>query len=155
MSWRNTPTWQRRVRSERGAALIEMAVISPLLLLLVFGAGDFGRIMYHAQTLTNAARAGAAFAVQTTGYLTDSAGIQLAADEEAQNIGPITVTSQRVCECPGGTVVSCTGSSCAGYGAVQAFVEVTATTTFTPLTASFPGIPGSTLLTRVAKVRAQ
>ncbi len=149
-------TWHHQARSERGSALIEMALVSPLLLLLVFGAGDFGRIMYHAMTLTNAARAGAAFAVQTTGYLTNTADIQLAAEQEAQNIGPITVTSQRVCECPGGTVVSCTGgSSCAGYGAVQGFVEVTATTTFTPLTAAFPGIPGSTALTRVAKMRAQ
>ena len=146
---------RRRVRSERGGALIEMAVISPLLLLLVLGAGDFGRIMYYAITLTDAARSGAAFGARTTSRSADTTGIQVAADEAAQNLPPITVTSQRICECTGGAVVACSTTSCAGYGPPMVFVEVTATTTFTPLSASFPGIPGSTLITRVAKVRSQ
>lgn len=133
-----------------------MALISPLLLLLVLGVGDFGRIMYHGITLGNAARAGAAYGAQSsTQYLGESAGIRLAAEEEAQNIGPITVTSQRVCECTGGAVVACTTISCPGYGAPMAFVQVTTNTTFTPISSSFPGIPGATTLTRVAKVRAQ
>ena len=55
----------------------------------------------------------------------------------------------------GGTVVACTTASCAGYGAPLAFVEVTASETFTPISVSFPGIPGATVLTRVAKVRVQ
>ena len=130
-------------------------MVSPLLLLLVFGAGDFGRVMYYGITLENAARAGAAFGAQSTGHLTDSTNIRTAAQQEAQNIGSITVTSSRVCECPAGTAVSCGTNSCAGYGAPLAFVEVTATTTFTPLTGAFPGIPASTLLSRTAKVRAQ
>ena len=132
-----------------------MALLSPLLLLLVLGAGDFGRIMYHAITLTNAARAGAAWGAQSTAHLNDTSGIQLAADEEAVNIGAITVASNRICECPGGTVVACSLQSCAGYGQPLAFVEVTTSATFTPLSASFPGIPDATLVTRVAKVRAR
>ena len=131
-----------------------MAALSPLLLVLVFGAGDFARIMYHAITLTNAARAGAAFGSQNPGRTGDTAGIQVAAEEEAQNIGSITVSSQSVCECVGGAVVSCTTGSCAGYGAPMVFVEVTTSAPFTPLTASFPGIPASSVLTRVAKIRA-
>ena len=87
------------------------------------------------------------------GRAVDATGIQVASEEEAQNLPPITVASQRICECSGGAGVACSTTSCAGYGAPLVFVEVTATTTFTPLTASFPGIPGSTPLTRVAKVR--
>lgn len=54
-----TPTtnrpWRRR---ERGAAMVEMAIVLPLLLLLVFGIIEFGRL-YNAQvTLTHAAREG-------------------------------------------------------------------------------------------------
>ena len=147
--------WRRRAESNSGAALIEAAVVSPLLILLVFGAGDFGRVMYYGITLENAARAGAAFGSQSTGHLTDSTNIRTAAEQEAQNIGSITVNSSRVCECPAGTVVSCSTSSCTGYGAPLAFVEVTTTTTFTPLTGAFPGIPASTPLSRTAKVRAQ
>lgn len=44
---------------DRGAAAVEMALVLPLLLLLVFGVIDFGR-MFNAQlTLTEAAREGA------------------------------------------------------------------------------------------------
>ncbi len=146
---------RRLARSGYGGALIEMALVTPLLLLLVLGVGDFGRIMFYGITLTNAARAGAAFGSQGLGNLADTNGIRVAAEQEAQNIGPITVTSQRVCECTSGTAVACTVANCAGYGAPMAFVEVTATTTFTPLSASYPGIPGASLMTRVAKVRAQ
>ena len=43
---------------ERGAAMVEMAIVLPLLLLLVFGIIEFGRL-YNAQvTLTHAAREG-------------------------------------------------------------------------------------------------
>lgn len=147
--------WACLGRSECGSALIEMALVSPLLLLLVLGVGDFGRILYHGITLSNAARAGAAYGAQSTLHLGDAAGIQLAAEEEAQNIGPITVTSERVCECASGTAVACTTASCSGYGAPMAFVRVTTSTTFTPISASFPGIPDGATLTRVAKVRAQ
>ena len=154
MTGRVGRTWRTGARSDRGGALIEMAVMSPLLLSLVLGAGDFGRVMYHAITLTNAARAGAAYGAQSNAQLADATGIRLAAEQEAQNIGAISVTSQRVCEC-GGVGVACSTASCGGYGAVLAFSEVTATTTFTTLTGSFPGIPASVPLTRVAKIRAQ
>ena len=142
-------------RSDRGGSLIETALVTPLLLLLVLGVGDFGRIMYHAITLGHAARAGAAFGSQSVGHLTNTAGIRTAAEEEAQNIGTIGVSSQRVCECTGGTAVSCQTSNCSGYGAPKAFVEVTTTINFTPLSAVVPGIPNGTLLTRTAKVRTQ
>ena len=51
--------WLGRFVSNSGTALVEAAIVSPLLLLLVFGAGDFGRVMYYGITLENAARAGA------------------------------------------------------------------------------------------------
>ena len=147
--------FRRKAERERGAALIEMAAVSPLLILLVFGAGDFGRVMYHGVTLTNAARAGAEYGRDSSGKAALSGQILVATQDDAQDIPPFTINSQRICECPSGTVVSCTTQSCAGYGAPLVFVEVTATTTFMPLTAPFPGIPASVPLSRVAKVRAQ
>jgi Flp pilus assembly protein TadG len=51
----------------KGQALVEMAIILPLLLLLVLGIFEFGRAMYIKNTLTNAARAGARAAVVTYG----------------------------------------------------------------------------------------
>lgn len=40
-------------------ALVEFALILPLMLILVLGAMDFGRLFYHKIILTNAAREGA------------------------------------------------------------------------------------------------
>ncbi|MDP6605401.1 MAG: pilus assembly protein [Dehalococcoidia bacterium] len=144
----------RGAHPEGGAALVEMAVIMPLLLLMVMGVGDLGRVMYTAITLSHAARAGAAYGAQSNGHTGDAAGIQQAAEEEAQNIGTIGVTSQRICECTGGSPVSCTTASCGSYGPPRAFVEVTATQTYATLIA-YPGIPSTVPLSRTAKVRVQ
>lgn len=61
---------QRRFRGERGQALVEMALVLPLLLLLIFGIVEFGRIGHAYLTLNHAAREGARL------------GITGAADEE-------------------------------------------------------------------------
>lgn len=45
--------------NDRGAAAVEMALVLPMLLLLVFGIIDFGRMLNAQITLTEAAREGA------------------------------------------------------------------------------------------------
>ena len=46
------------IRARRGAALIEFAIIVPLLLLLVFGICEFGLLMKNYLTISQAAREG-------------------------------------------------------------------------------------------------
>ena len=69
---------------ERGAELIEFAIVTPLLLLLVFGIANFGLLFQRYEVLTNAAREGARVAAlpgyvaadvqnRVTQYLTGSA----------------------------------------------------------------------------------
>ena len=53
----------RRVRSQRGVALVETALTLPLVLLITIGAVEFGRAYQTWQVLTNAAREGARVAV--------------------------------------------------------------------------------------------
>jgi Flp pilus assembly protein TadG len=55
---RNAKT-RRFGRDERGAAMVEFAIIAPVLLLLVFGIVDFGRYFFLYNNLTNSAREGA------------------------------------------------------------------------------------------------
>lgn len=51
-------------RSERASALVEFAIIAPLLFMLVFGIMDVGRFFFDYNNLVNAAREGArSFAV--------------------------------------------------------------------------------------------
>jgi Flp pilus assembly protein TadG len=45
--------------NQKGAALLEFAIILPILLLLVFGIIEFGLLFYSKQVITNASREGA------------------------------------------------------------------------------------------------
>ena len=73
---------RRRIKSERGAALLEAAITLPMLLLVSVGIFEFGRAYQTWQILTNAAREGARMAVlpdssnsditaRVTQYMTD------------------------------------------------------------------------------------
>lgn len=54
---------RKRLKSERGAALLETAITIPLVLLIAVGIFEFGRAFQTWQVLTNAAREGARIAV--------------------------------------------------------------------------------------------
>lgn len=56
-----------RLKSERGAALLEAAITIPMLLLIAVGIFEFGRAFQTWQILTNAAREGARISVLPTG----------------------------------------------------------------------------------------
>src|SRR5947199_10201023 len=50
-------------RSRRGAAIIEFALLAPVLFMLILGMIEFGRVLMVAQLLTDAAREGGRQAV--------------------------------------------------------------------------------------------
>ncbi|PIU52954.1 MAG: hypothetical protein COS90_08745, partial [Deltaproteobacteria bacterium CG07_land_8_20_14_0_80_60_11] len=50
---------KRGLRSERGAIAVELAILLPVFLLLVFGIMDFGHAFYMKQMVSNASREGA------------------------------------------------------------------------------------------------
>jgi Flp pilus assembly protein TadG len=56
-------TATRARAGERGTAMIELAVVLPVLLMLIFAVGEFGLAFARYQVLTNAAREGAREAV--------------------------------------------------------------------------------------------
>jgi len=53
----------KRIRKDRGAAIVEVALTLPLLLLVSVGIFEFGRAYQTWQVLTNAAREGARIAI--------------------------------------------------------------------------------------------
>jgi len=53
----------QRIRNSKGQALVEFALILPILLLLIIGIIEFGRAFYMKNTLTNAVRHAARQAV--------------------------------------------------------------------------------------------
>jgi len=55
--------FKRFLHSEKGQAMVEFALVLPLLLALLCGIIDFGWLYYNQITLNNAAREGARYAV--------------------------------------------------------------------------------------------
>ena len=108
----------RRARSQRGAALIEVALTLPLLLLVSVGIFEFGRAYQTWQVLTNAAREGARMAVlpdstddaieeraraymesgQLPGF--DDADIDITHDNDIDTGGALATASQVTISCP-------------------------------------------------------
>jgi hypothetical protein len=68
----------------RGQELVEFAIVLPLLLLIVFGVLDLGRLFHALITITNAAREGARYAMI---FPDDLTGIDSVTRREAQNSG--------------------------------------------------------------------
>ena len=54
---------RKKKTSQEGAAVVEFAIVLPLLLLLLFGMIEFGLLMYNKQVITNASREGARWAI--------------------------------------------------------------------------------------------
>jgi Flp pilus assembly protein TadG len=88
-------TMMRRLRSERGAELIEFALVFPVLLLVVLGIVDFGFLFQRMEVVTNAAREGARMAVLPAYSSTD---VRNRVCAYVQN-GGVPVTT---CSAPGG-----------------------------------------------------
>ncbi len=103
-------------KSNRGQDLIEFAVMLPLLMIVLFGVIDLGRVLHASITIANASRTGARFATSygfedIGGVINfDTSEISARTQAEAQNSG-ISLNS---------VTVSCVGScaawqSCNGY----------------------------------------
>ena len=96
----------RGVRSERGAELIELALVLPILLLVFAGIVDFGLLFQRLLTVNNAAREGARIAVlpgytqtdvqnRVTQYVREGTG--------DDTISPTTVLTPVTVDPPGAT----------------------------------------------------
>ena len=157
---RGAPTGRCR---ESGQALIEIALLLPVLMLLTLGIIELGRYAFVSILVGNAARAGTAYGTQSLPQSVDTVGIQRAAGNDFRNNGQdpqnLSVISTVSCGCDvGGGIVSapCTGSG-AGVcttGRWVAVLSVTASSTFVPLF-TYSGIQSVALIrTSAVRVRA-
>lgn len=99
-------------REQRGQAIIEMVVVLPLLLFVVFGIVEFAAAWRTYHVVTNSSREGARRAVvsSNTTEVTDAVQDRLAAGGLDPSLATITVT------CDGGGTV--TNGICSGVDAV-------------------------------------
>jgi len=165
-------------RSDSGQSLIEVALLTPLLLLLALGVIEMGRYMYIGILVGNAARAGASFGVVRPG---DGPGITTAACNDfltnlhgnpaptcdgtaSASSNHLGVTSTQTCGCDNaGTIATlntgatfcdavpqATMTACTGHW--TAMINVQASGKF-PALYGYLGIPTSITLTKTATMR--
>jgi TadE-like protein len=115
-------------RKEKGAVAVEMAIVLPLLLLILLGIIEFGRVLNVQVSLTQAAREGARYAAIHHGEPGfDVSGTALAAAPSLSGLG-VSVTDN--------------ASSCSSSSNVQVRTTVSLPSLTGFLDAGFFGAPG-------------
>ena len=155
-----------RRRTDAGGALVELALVLPVLILVFVGTVDFGRVFYASQSLNNAARAGAQYGAASPARSGDFAGMEATA-VAATNTPGVSASATRLCQCAtdagafyptapsANTCNAPVATSCPG-GHLVVTVTVTTTKTFTTVMAGgLPGFMQSMTITRTATQRAQ
>jgi Flp pilus assembly protein TadG len=94
--------------SEAGTALVETALVFPILILLLAGAAAIAQATYAAIEVSNAARAGVAYGAQSVSQSADTTGIQTAAANDAGDLSATLTTTPTV------TGICSSGNSCTG-----------------------------------------
>ena len=125
---------------DRGQALVELALTAPVLIILVLGAVDFGRVYYAQVAVTNAAQNGATYASQDTTAATDTAGIKAAAMADMGDLLNTSPTNPDV------TVA--TGADPQGRLYADVTIEYTFSTIF-----PWPGLADSFSVDRTVRAR--
>lgn len=133
-----------------GSAILETAILMPLMIAMIVGTVDFGRAYCTAIEVASAAHAGALYGTQNP---TDTAGMVSASELDAPDVSTLTPVATYGCECSDGSsaVASCTSTPTCTYNYVN-YVSVTTTATYTPLI-PYPGVPHSLKLSSTALMR--
>jgi Flp pilus assembly protein TadG len=103
-----------RKHASPGAAIVELVVIAPLLLLLLLGLIQAGAAGDFAVEVGNAARAGVQYGAQNHTTAADTTGMVTAATNDANAAG-VTATARYFCQCENLTTSTCgQASPCVG-----------------------------------------
>jgi Flp pilus assembly protein TadG len=144
------------IREDKGQAFVELALILPVFILLLVGAAELGRLAYASVEVTNAARAGVAYAAQNHVTASDTSGIQLAATQDAPDITSISAVATQSCVCSDGTAITCAnaGTKCLSPGRIIESVQVTTSANINTLF-HLPAIPNTVTMRGQAIMRVE
>jgi len=136
-----TPRTQSLLAAEGGQNLLEFAFFVPVVLLVLLGAIEMGRLAYLSILVNNAAHAGVQYGAQNLATASDNIGMQNAALNDGQNISGLTAAASYYCSCADGSSSSCQPTDCAGSHRLV-YVQVNTTGQFHSLFV-YPGLPSS------------
>jgi Flp pilus assembly protein TadG len=146
----------RALRREAGSALVELALGMPLMVLILIGAAELGRVAYYSIEVSSAAYAGATFGAQNHGTAADTTDISAAAVQDAANVPSLNTATAVSCICSDGTTISCANAAtnCVAPARISEFVQVNTSTTLAPMF-DYPGISASWPLHGTAAMRVE
>jgi Flp pilus assembly protein TadG len=152
------------LREDKGQAFVELALVLPIFILLLVGVAEVGRLAYASIEVSNAARAGVAYAAQNHTTAADTNNIKTATSNDAPEITSLTPTTSYSCSCESSTgtitaLTSCSATNtnlttCPSPSRILVDVQVT-TTAQVDTIFHFPGIPSTVTLRGFATMRAE
>jgi Flp pilus assembly protein TadG len=119
-------------RGDAGAAMSELVIIAPLLLLLLLGLVEAGRAGNLALTVAGAARAGVQYGAQNHTTAADTTGMQTAATNDA-NLTGVSAVATTYCQCEDLTASTCGLAGACASNHQNTYVKVVVTGTETSL----------------------
>lgn len=156
--WPSERFWKSFYRRDEGAIVVEFALVIPVLVLLLIGAVDFGRLAVVGVAISSAAKAGAQYGAQSTATSVDTIGMRLAAEKDfnLSRLGTVSVNARWECRCPSNeAVTSCTVPTCTGADPTpRVYVQVQSTRSVA-LLLHYPGLPTTVSVVRRVVIRAQ
>ena len=144
---RHSRIFRAFVRDERGSALVETSLTGAIIIVpMMLGSIELGRIAYTAIEVANAARAAVSYGAENAGTVTDTTGIQTVAADDAANLTGLTTTPVVTGMCSDGSACTGTGNTCqntdCSTSQIETILTVRTSATYAPLI-RFPGIPTS------------
>lgn len=117
---------------DTGQALVELALMMVVLVPLLVGAAELGRVAYAAIEVSNAAKAAVQYGAQNHATAADTAGMLTAAQNDAFNLTGLTLTATTACICSNGTASTCLNTDCS-TSQIEPILTVKTQATFNPL----------------------
>lgn len=168
MKWR----YRKTQNGQRGNALLEAAIISPMMFLMLSGVIDFGRAFYFTDMAASAARSGAQYGIQSPSNFGNSVGMEVAAMNDAnagctsagKNVtcdpsasgqtayvggsNVFSATASSYCKDTSGNIIACSSANVRGY------VKVVTSISYN-LLLPWPGLPNPLSIGGEAIMRTQ
>jgi Flp pilus assembly protein TadG len=151
-------------KDNSGSAIVEIALVSPLFLLMLLGGFELGRVAHFTIEVQNAAHAGAAYGSQNSGTagVASQPAVTQAAQNDAPDVSGLTATPGNACvcetlttgsdptyapssgtiSCSDPTIIACSGSSSTVTYRIVSYATVTTQATINPIF-NVSGLPGS------------
>jgi len=142
----------KATHGQRGAALVEIAIILPLLLLLAIGGVEIGRYANYANIAANAAHAGVQWGAQSLSTASNNTGMYNAAALDWGTATGLFASPSHYCQCSDGTASTCLSTDCPLPLHRILWVKVIVTGSLTSLLA-YPGLPRTFTISKTAIMR--